>query len=106
MRVLPSSSSEWLSLLLFPFKAYPIVAFFVVITWGGFLPRQSFQSGTPLIDTLTLVVGGYYISIAVLAFAGLFQLICARFAAAFSCFGFGIAAIVLFFNLAPHFCAA
>ena len=88
-----------------PFKAYPVAAFFVVMIWGSFLPRQSSHSGA-LIDTVSLIFGGYIISVVVLVLSGVVLMICRRFAAGLSCFGFAVLAVFLMFTLAPNFCAA
>lgn len=70
-RFLPISCDEWLSLILFPFKAYTVVAVIVVFIWRSVLPRNSHSMAGA--DAGLLVVAGYLLSASVLFICGLIQ---------------------------------
>ena len=68
MRVLPATGQEWLSLVLFPFKAYTALAYIAVRIWSSYLPPRADYSDAGAVVTL-----GYLLSFAALCLGGMVQ---------------------------------
>src|ERR1039458_7217044 len=90
MRVLPTTGQEWLSLALFPFKAYTALAYIAVQVWSSNLPPRADYT-----DAGGVVILGYLVSFAALCLGGMVQkgvgprrayLVTCAFAAADLCF--------------------
>jgi len=101
MRFVPTSSSEWLSFVLFPFKAYTVLAVIIVFMWGSALPRHS--QATVVADAGLLVVFGYFLSAIVLFVGGLVQSFAGKKGLGLITLLFAGAALVIAFWLAPMF---
>ncbi len=101
MRFLPTSSSQWLSLVLFPFKAYTVLAVIIVFVWGSALPRHSLT--TAVADAGLLVVLGYLLSTVALFVGGLVQAFAGPKGSGLVTLLFAGAALVIARWLAPMF---
>ncbi len=104
MRVVPSCSREWLRLVVFPFKAYTLLALIIVLTWGLALPQHS--QATAVADAGVLVVLGYLLSAVVLFLGGLVQAFVGPRGAGVVTLLFAGAALIIAFWLAPMFAFA
>ncbi len=101
MRFLPKSSSQWLSFVLFPFKAYTVLAVIILFIWGSALPRH--PQATPVADAGLLVVLGYLLSAVALFVGGLVQAFVGPKGSGLITLLFAGAALVIAFWLAPMF---
>ena len=101
MRFLPTSSSQWLSLVLFPFKAYTVLAVVVVFVWGSALPRHS--QATAVADAGLLVALGYLLSAVALFVGGLVQAFAGPKGAGLITLLFAGAALIIALWLLPMF---
>ncbi len=104
MRVLPSSGREWLSFVLFPFKAYTVLAVIIVFIWGSALSRHS--QATAVMDAGLLVILGYLISAVVLFVGGLVQAFAGPKGSGLVTLLFAGVALIIAFWLAPMFAFA
>lgn len=104
MRVLPSSSREWLSLFLFPFKAFTVLAVIMVFIWGAARPAQA--RGQSISEVGEVVSLGYLLSGLVLMVGGLIQVAVGPRTSALTTFLFGAAAFIILVLLAPMFVVA
>ena len=100
MHIMPTTRQAWSGLVLFPFKAYTVIAFpcFLIIDHDGWLFRYSRLGGD--------VILGYLLAGAILVIAGLVQKYVFKSQTAASSFGFGIAAIFIGFFIMPMFAPA
>ncbi len=100
MHIIPKTRQEWIGLVLFPFKAYTVVAFpcFMIIDHNGWLFRFSKLGGD--------IIFGYLLAGAILIIAGLVQKYVFKSQTAASNFGFGIAAIFIGCFIMPMFAPA
>jgi hypothetical protein len=105
MSALPSSNRDWLSLLLFPFKVYPVAALVSLLAWQMPFRGQQFYGWIP--DQVGWILGGFLISAGVLIVGGFVQLARKQKKAAISSFCFGVASFVVIpLVLAPIFIKA
>ncbi len=104
MRVLPTCGREWLSLVLFPFKAYTVLAVIIVFIWDAALPRHS--QATIVADAGFLVIFGYWLSAVVLFVGGLIQAFAGPKGSGVVALLFAGAALIIAFWLAPMFAFA
>jgi succinate-acetate transporter protein len=98
-----TSGARFLGFLLFPFKAYTVVAVVAVLIWGSALPRHSHGAA---LDTAVPVLAGYVISAVALFLGGLVQLIAGARSSGLASLVFALAALVIALCLAPMFSAA
>src|SRR5580765_4565692 len=68
MRVLPANGQEWVTLLLFPFKAYTALAYFAAVIGIGTLPPRA-----DCTDAGGVIVLGYIVSFVVFCLAAMIQ---------------------------------
>ena len=104
MRVLPTSGHEWLNLVLFPFKAYVMLAFIAVLVWGSALPRHSHV--TAVSDAGLLIIFGYVLSSVVLFVGSVVQAFTGPKGSWLGTMVFAGTALIMAFWLAPLFAFA
>jgi hypothetical protein len=105
MSDLPSSNRDRLSLSLFPFKVYPVVAFISLMAWQMPFRGQQFYGWIP--DSVAWIIMGFLISAGVLIIGGIVQLARKQKKAAVSSLCFGVASFVVIpLVLAPIFIKA
>lgn len=93
MHVVPHTRQEWVSFLLFPFKAYVVIAFFMAMI---------FSRGLRVDVTVLWIPLGYIISFLVLLLAAIVQAVRGRRSEALSCIVFAGLAAVLGWQLLPY----
>lgn len=91
-------------LVLFPFKAYTVLAVVVVLIWASALPMHS--QATAVMDAGVLVVLGYFLSVMSLFVGGLIQTFAGTKRSGLVSFLFAGAALIIAFWLAPMFASA
>ena len=103
MRVLPSNRSDWLRLLLFPFKAYLVLGLACLFVWevatSGHRPRGA------RVEAAFPVVLGYLLCIVVFGFVALIQFSVRRRSSALTSGLFALAAFLIYHFLLP-WCAS
>jgi hypothetical protein len=98
MRALPKSRDEWVALPLFPFKAWVVTAWPFYLVFHAFSASQfSTRYNTGVLGEA--VIGGYFLSVAVLLIGALIQsIVCGRGAAKRTLL-YAIASIILVFSV-------
>jgi hypothetical protein len=91
MRILPATTQEWLSLLLFPFKVYTCLAYFALLVWYEALPRRADYTGAA-----GCIVIGYGLCFLALAYGGAIQRVVSPRRAWLATCAFAAADMVLF----------
>lgn len=100
MRKFPSTRGEWMSLLLFPFKAFTVIAFIWLIVMLLFF-RHSVHYVA--LGIATCVTVGCWVSTAVLLPSGLLQSLQGEYKAAVSSWVFGAVALIIGVMLLPSY---
>ena len=96
MRVFPKAKLEWLEFMLFPFEAYPVLAFLAVLVGNTALPpRTNFD------DVAGLLAVGCFVSFAVLLVAYLFYGFHGKLGSAASSLVFASVALIVGHELLP-----
>jgi hypothetical protein len=96
MRFIPTTGREWGALVLFPFKAYVVIAFVSFFVLGSALPSHS---GVPP-AAVNLVCLYFYCAI-ILLIGGFCQLSAGAKRESFASFAWSVAAFLVGFFLAP-----
>jgi hypothetical protein len=97
MRIFPASYEAWTDFLLFPFKAYTVVAIFLFLISQS-LPRPSRLGGT---YAEAYIMMGYLLCFLVLLIAAVAQLLSGSHKKAISSIAFALAALIIFWVCAP-----
>jgi len=92
MQILPSNKDKWLALILFPFKAYIVVAFIFYPVFRMFCPEPFLGD-----DTIYAITNGYWLCFIALFLGAFFQLIFSESKHAMNSFVFVIFPIGLVF---------
>lgn len=97
MHLFPQNKQEWLGFVLLPFKAYTVIAPFLVVVSAS-LPRPRHSGPT---DVEAFLVVGLFPCSAVLLFASLLLALVGPKGFALPCLGFGAAAFIIGWLLLP-----
>jgi hypothetical protein len=103
MRIFPRTGQEWLSFLLFPFRAYVVVAPMCLLVWLSVTQGDLIRGGRA--EAALPVALGLMICLAVFVLAALIQFIARRRDAALASFWFALAAFLLLYALVLPMCA-
>ena len=95
--VLPQSKREWAALLLFPFKAWVLIAFPFYVVFSSYVSSQHVRYALGALGQT--MIDGYILSIAALLFGALVQSIVCKRGTATRTALYAIASIILIFTL-------
>ena len=102
MRIIPTSSQAWATLLLFPFKAYSVLGVIAFFVWDTLYHHYDSHAWEIYGHIGGFILVGYNLSALVLIIGGLIQKFVMKSKAASTSFAFGLAD-VLIYNLLPGF---
>lgn len=99
MRALPSNRREWLAFLLFPFKAYVVIAPIFFFVWDAATAGHRMRGVRA--HVAAGIGSGYLICLLVFAITALIQVIARRRDAALTSFLFAVAIVVILYFWLP-----